>query len=664
MIPRFLFPSNLIFLLVFLLLQDVARSQPSPQYSTQAEEQFTAGLNLYKKGNFKSAAEEFSKIVRSARLNQRTTAAFVMKAKAELYGGDGDEAEKTLQAFLTSFAASSYVADAEYTLGLLYIKRGAYEKGVSSLLSSLRSIQSTSFGLKESEILLLLDETIDKYLNAAALQLLATKAKNPKEEEYLRVKVGERQLATGDYNSARATLNLLTTKFTRPTFSEKISALEARLANPRPVKLGILLPLMRKSTAGREKETGASLLEGFEFALEEQARQTAASISLEVRDTENDPQATATVAKELANDQSVVVILGPAFSNESLAAGAVANDTHVPMITPTATANGIVTRGEFMFQANPDFDTRAKAMAQHAVRNLHLKRIAILSPSEPVNKSLADVFAKEVRRLGGDIVGNEVYEKRSSDLTTQLSVLRRKAVILANQPFITFNHKITMNEIGKLGKLGVPVKTLDTLLIGRSTVNATDLLGENAKVKLQANAIPFTIGDPRLDSLQRINTAIEGVYCPISSSSEIGVISSQLIYAGFTTRILGSGEWNNLAELNANKRSCDGIQFESDGYLDTGNLLYTDFVGRFTRRYGKMPVKNNVYGYDVARLVLTLLGQGATTREEMKSALSRVTSFESLHSRISFSPHRTNSWLNILEYSNETIRRVSEVNVE
>lgn len=656
--------SKTVLFYVFFFLSIFSYGQPSLQYSTQAEELFTGGLNLYKKGDFKSAAGVFDKVARSFTLNQRTTAALVMKAKAELYGGDTAEAGKTLQTFLTSYPTSSYVADAEYTLGVLYIKKEDYEKGLSSLLNSLQSIRLTSSGLKEGDILFLLDETIDKYLDVSALLRLATQAKNLTEEEYLRVKVGEKQLAGGDYMGAKATIDLLSKKFTRPAFSEKISALEGRLEKPRPLRLGVLLPLMRKSTGGREKETGTSVLEGIEFALEEHGKKTAVNISLEVRDTEHDVSVTAAAAKELADDPSVIAILGPAFSDEALAASVVANDKGVPMITPTATANEIATKGQFIFQANPDFDTRAKAMAQHAVKNLHLKRIAVLSPNEQPNKSLGEVFGKEAKRLGGDIVGNELYEKGSSDLTDQLTALRGTANVLANQPFITFNHKITMNEIGKLSRLGVPITVLDTLLVGRSIVNATDLLGENAKAKLQANAIPFSNGDPRLDSLQRIMTAIDGVYCPIGSSSEIGVISSQLMYAGFTTRILGSGEWNNLAELKTNRRSCDGVQFESDGYLDTRNPLYTDFASRFFRRYGKMPVKNNVYGYDVANLVLSLLEQGAITREEMKSALSRVTSFESLHSKISFSPRRTNSWLNILEYSNEMIQRVNEVNVE
>ncbi len=654
----------LIFLPVFFLHPVISRSQSTLQYSTKAEEEFTSGLSFYKRGNFKSAAEEFNKLVRSVPLNQRTTAAYLMKAKAELYADNAAEAEKTLQSFLISYPASSYVPDAEYTLGLLYIKNGAPEKAVSSLLNALRSVRTTSSGLKESTVLLLLDKTIDRSVDASTLEQLVVRSKNLTEEEYLRIKLGEKQVAFGDYAAAKSTLDLLSKKFTKPAFTEKISMLEARLSKPRPLKIGVLLPLMRKGPSGRERETGTGILEGIEFALEEHLKDKPSNISLEIRDTGNDQATTLAVARELAEDPSVFVILGPAFSGEAMTASLIANEKSVPIITPTANANGIATKGQYMFQANPDMDTRARAMAQHAVKNLRFKRIAVLSTDDPVYKSLADEFTKEVKRLGGDIVGSEVYEKRSANLTNQLASLRKKAVAISNQPFITFSYKITMIEIGKLSKLGVPIKVLDTLLNAHSTVNATDLLGEYAKSKLQANGIPFTIGDPRLDSLQRIATAIDGIYCPISSPLEIGIISAQLIYTGLMPKILGSGEWNSAAELNANKRSTEGVQFEADSWLDTRNPAYVDFTSRYLKRYFRMPVKNNVYGYDIANMVLSLVEQGATTRVEMKNALGRVTSFEGLHSKISFSPRHTNSWLNILEYSNEMIQRVNEVKVE
>ena len=53
--------------------------------------------------------------------------------------------------------------------------------------------------------------------------------------------------------------------------------------------------------------------------------------------------------------------------------------------------------------------------------------------------------------------------------------------------------------------------------------------------------------EARAESLAQGSAGIQGLYCPISSPEEIGVVSAQLAYANIKTRLLGSGEWNSLS---------------------------------------------------------------------------------------------------------------------
>jgi ABC-type branched-subunit amino acid transport system substrate-binding protein len=142
------------------------------------------------------------------------------------------------------------------------------------------------------------------------------------------------------------------------------------------------------------------------------------------------------------------------------------------------------------------------------------------------------------------------------------------------------------------------------------------------------------------------------------------VIASQLAFFSIDTRVLGSGEWNNLSELNLNKRYCQGVLFESDSYLDTKSPAYIDFSARFTQRFNKLPSRTTLYGYATAKLILAQIARGVSTREEMKRALSAVDGVELLHGKISLFPRRVNSWLQILEYANEAVTRLTEINVE
>ncbi|MBI5471295.1 MAG: ABC transporter substrate-binding protein [Ignavibacteriae bacterium] len=655
-----------LFLVVVLMLATAIVATAQVQLSPQVEKDFDAALTLYRRADYGAAAAAFGAIVRLTPPHQRTTAAVVMKAKAELYGENAAEALKTAQSFLSLYPRSSYVADVEFTLGLAYLKLNDYEQATAALLRAyhLAATREVAPTLQE-EILASLDETINSYLTLDQLRRFDSFAADANEQQYLELKLAEKHIARGDYPTATTTLQEFRRKFPRSLFDSRLSDLEAKIMKPKELKLGILLPLMKKSDfASREKEVGQSLLQGLEFAVEEFNAASQQHVSLEIRDSERELSTSVSEAKRLAADPSILCILGPAFSAQALAVAPVANEFHVSLVTPTANANGIAATGPYVFQANPDLETRARAMAQYAVKDLKLKRLAILASSELTSKSLAQTFEREARRQGAEVVAIEFYEKGMSDLMLQLMNMRRKAHLAADDPYLHFSDRLARRDIAKLQKLGVPQRTLDTLLARGSKVNATDLLGANARSLLDSAAIPYMKGNARGDSVGVPLRIIEGLYCPISTSAEIGVVASQLAYFNIQTKILGTGEWNNLAELNANRMYCKNVVFESDSYIDVKNPEYQNFVNRFTQSYNKSPNRNTLYGYGVAKAVLSALRQDTATREKLRDALSDLRSYEAPHARISLAPLRVNTWLHIFEYSQESIRHIREINVE
>jgi ABC-type branched-subunit amino acid transport system substrate-binding protein len=658
--------TKFILVAALLVLPFVAAyAQQRVEYSADAERLFSDALALYTKGEYAQAASAFDQVLQRP-LNQRTSSAMVMKGKAQLYAGDADAAESTLQLFLARFPFSNYRADAEYTLGLAYARKHLPDKSLQRFLNCWREMESGSANAAlRAELFAALDSTIDGYLSLAALQRVLAEVGSGRPKEFLLLKLAQKQALSGDHDAAAATASLVQREFPSSSFPERLSALHALLNAPREFKLGVLLPLFQKNErAGREKDVGAALQEGIVFALEEyEGDPRAPRVLLEIRDTERDNVRAIAGLKELALDAAVIGIIGPAFSDEAFAVNTLANRERIPLITPTATANGIATPGSYVFQANPDLATRAKAIAQYAVKDLHLHRLAVLRSSEPSSMLLAEAFANEALRLGASVVATETYDKGATNLSQQMINLRRKGNAAAQEPFLSFDEKMTKKELGKLNKLGLSARLLDTLKSRRSVVSATGLLGDSARSKLQENAVPFLSGDPRIDSIQRTTDAIQGVYCPVGTPGEIGVIASQIAYFAIETQLLGSGEWNNIGELNANKRYCKGVVFESDSYLDVRDADVSDFTNRFVKRFRKQPNKNHLYGYDVARLVLSLMRKGATTREELRAALAEVRSFRALHARISLAPRQVNTWLNILQYSND-IQRMAEIDVE
>ncbi len=94
----------------------------------------------------------------------------------------------------------------------------------------------------------------------------------------------------------------------------------------------------------------------------------------------------------------------------------------------------------------------------------------------------------------------------------------------------------------------------------------------------------MTPAEIKLDSLHIPVTAIEAIYMPIASPEEIGVVGSQLVYYNIEAQILGSGDWYDLAELEANKRYADGVIFSSDTFVHPEDSTYQNFLARVLDR--------------------------------------------------------------------------------
>jgi hypothetical protein len=231
------------------------------------------------------------------------------------------------------------------------------------------------------------------------------------------------------------------------------------------------------------------------------------------------------------------------------------------------------------------------------------------------------------------------------------------------EPLLAFGGTLKRSDVMKFMNLGIPLRRLDSLMSAGTTIEAKMLLGPEARVILDSLQIPVEYDLTRIDSLEYPVTSIDGIYVPISSPAEIGVVSSQIVYFHFQTQLLGSGEWGNIAELDANKRYCDGVIFESDTFIDEESESYAGFVSGFTREFGKPPGRNVLYGVDAARLLVESIRGGAGTRAALALSLAETREFRGLRSQIGFSYRRVNSWLTILQFAEDRLQRLEEISV-
>jgi ABC-type branched-subunit amino acid transport system substrate-binding protein len=659
---------RLTFLTLFFSLSAAPLyGQESLEYSERAELLFTQGIEQFSAERFEESVESFDGIIRQFSFNQRTTASYVMKAKALFMLNKNLEAARTLTLFLSEYPSSNYFADAEFMLGLVHLRIRRYNDAVQSLINAWRKTPPILRAKKlERDILAALDGIIDAHLEIEAVRQLLRESRSVRERAFFWLKVGEKDAKEGKISEAAIAVDTLTYHYPQGLFANRVAALRARVERPGSVKLGALLPLMKNSKPSPTQEVGTEIYEGIVFALEEYRQDPSmrVKVTLATRDTERDPLVATRGTDELTSDAEIIGIIGPVFSNTTSATVGLANARGVPLVTPTANSNGIAAVGRFIFQANPDYETRGRAMARYAVNQKGLNNLAILAPIDTYAKFMAEAFASEALRLGANLLGTEWYERGTSDFKIQLGNIRKAGMLRVADPVLSFAGKINQEDIAKLVQLGVSLGTIDSLIEGSHIVDAKTLLGPNAKQQIDSLGIDALYSDPRLDSLEYPVLGVDGFYVPISSPEEIGLVSSQLVYFNFQTELLGSGEWNNFSNLNSNKRYCDGVIFESDNFVHSDSSSYVDFFNRFYLHSKKRPTKYTLYGYDTAKLILTLINGGASSRAALARALTELRDYRGLHSRIGFSQKRVNPWLQILQYKSDKIQLIDELIVE
>jgi branched-chain amino acid transport system substrate-binding protein len=173
---------------------------------------------------------------------------------------------------------------------------------------------------------------------------------------------------------------------------------------------------------------GVSARNGIVLAIEHANEQDALEgrkIKLIEADNKSDNAETTNMATKLVSKDKVVAMLGPVISSNAIAAGNVAQNLKVPMLTPTGTAPDVTKVGEYVFRACFMDDFQATAMADFAYTTLKSRKVAMLVNSgDPYSTALANFFRERFETLGGKIVAEENYLSKDTEFRPQLTKIK------------------------------------------------------------------------------------------------------------------------------------------------------------------------------------------------------------------------------------------------
>ncbi len=648
-----------IFYLILVFALTIS-GQQLYKFNQEAENKFDAAVKDYENKNFLVSVSTFQNLVKLP-FHQRTTAAYLMLAKNYLKLDEAKKAQNVLQELLQKYPESNYIDNSYYTLGISFIQQGNYQSAVGSFCDAIVTTNDTK--IQNRSYLKLIWITTNK-LDVKEIDNLIEKSNSKNNRNILNIFRANKLFVAGDVKRAKLLIESVYAEVKSTKLKSMVQSIRNKIYDGFTIKIGVLVPLMKNHPLSPFREIGEDVLNGIILAAEEFNKQAEDEfkIVLDVRDTERNVTKSTIETDDLVKQKEILAIVGPVFSNIAQAVASVAQKNKVPIITPTATGNGIAAIGKYVFQPNPDFESRGKAIANFAVKNLKLINLAVVAPNEPTVRSIVEKFIAETERVGGNVVSVEWYDKGSLDLREQFKNLRKLGCTSAVEPMVSFSSKVNANSRMRILAAGVKPRLLDSLIEAGGSIPVNKLFGKNGKRLADSLGLQLAYPNVQPDSLNQSVNSIHGILFPLTSADEIGMLTSQLNFYNINAQILGTSEWFDKNELDEHSRYTNNAIFISEFFINDNDEQIISFVTRYKKMFRKEPSRNSYFGYDTMLLLIDQIARGGLNRETLKTMLADVYKFKGLHSKIDLSRNRVNQEFHILKYTDGKIIKIGEIN--
>ncbi|MFN6992119.1 MAG: ABC transporter substrate-binding protein [Fervidobacterium sp.] len=182
------------------------------------------------------------------------------------------------------------------------------------------------------------------------------------------------------------------------------------------VKLGALLPL-----TGGVSAFGDLVKKGIDLAHEEKGTVLGEKIEVIYMDTRSEKTEAANGISRLIDKEGVIAVIGEVISGNSIAAGQIAEQKKVPMVSPSST-NPLVTQDKKFVSRVCFIDPlQGTALAEFAAKTLKIKKATVFTDVEQdYSVGLSKYFMERFTKLGGQVLQVQ-YKSGDQEFSAQIS---------------------------------------------------------------------------------------------------------------------------------------------------------------------------------------------------------------------------------------------------
>lgn len=234
-----------------------------------------------------------------------------------------------------------------------------------------------------------------------------------------------------------------------------LAAIGTARAEDRVLTIGCSLPL-----SGRMVGFGQPIEQGMQLAVdsfEASHQMPGAHFVLACSDSLGDPKETVNIAERLIDDKTVFISVSDFTSTATMAAADTYARAGLVEMTPTASHPDLVKMNKWMFRTSETVPSYIDPLADFTVNTLHKKRVAVIQVQTDWGQSVGQTFIARLKKDGGEVTDDEIYNEGTSDFRAILTQLRRsrpEAIFLAmlEEEAATF-----MKQRKQLGLTDIPV---------------------------------------------------------------------------------------------------------------------------------------------------------------------------------------------------------------
>lgn len=235
-----------------------------------------------------------------------------------------------------------------------------------------------------------------------------------------------------------------------------LAAGSAFAAGPvRTYKFGVMAPI-----TGTNAEYGKGFKVATQMAADEINAKGEIRIELIVKDSKGDPKESADIARQLADDPSIMAIIGDFTSSSSMAAAPIVDEAGVVLLSPTASNPNYASMSEWAFSVMGRQDGEAPFFATYLLKKFAgAKNVGLIWINSDWGKSAHDNLVAQALKEGLNIVSDVNYLADEKDFSASIAKLRRGKpdhVVILDQGAVP----TIINQIAQSGWKDVKITTL------------------------------------------------------------------------------------------------------------------------------------------------------------------------------------------------------------